>query len=98
MIRKPVVVTSELGIHARPSSLLAQTAAAFRSSFKIIQGDKVVDGKSILGVMSLAAQCGSSLILEADGPDEQELIDIITRHFENKFADAYKKSQVVGLL
>lgn len=68
MIRKTIAVTSELGIHARPSSLLAQTAAAFRSEFRIIQGDRVVDGKSILGIMSLAAECGAVLTLEADGP------------------------------
>jgi phosphocarrier protein len=96
MIRQPVVVTSELGIHARPSSLIAQTAMGFRSQFNIIQGDKTVDGKSILGVMSLAAEFGASLTLEADGPDEKQLIEAMLRHFANKFADAYKKGPIIS--
>lgn len=92
MIRRSIVVSSELGIHARPSSLLAQTASSFRSHLLIIQGDRTVDGKSILGIMSLAAEFGSELILEADGPDEEQVIEAIVRHFDNKFAEAYKKN------
>lgn len=80
-----VTVTNKLGLHARPSALLVRAATKFRSDFFIEKDGTKVNGKSIMGVMMLAAECGSQLQLIADGVDEeyllQELADLINSGF-----------------
>lgn len=69
-----VTVTNKLGLHARPSALLVRAATKFRSDFFIEKDGMKVNGKSIMGVMMLAAECGSRLELIADGVDEEYLL------------------------
>jgi len=80
-----VTVTNKLGLHARPSALLVRAATKFRSDFFIEKDGMKVNGKSIMGVMMLAAECGSNLELIADGVDEDylltELSDLIKSGF-----------------
>jgi phosphocarrier protein len=80
-----VTVTNKLGLHARPSALLVRAATKFRSDFFIEKDGMKVNGKSIMGVMMLAAECGSNLELVADGVDEDylltELSDLIKSGF-----------------
>ncbi len=80
-----VTVTNKLGLHARPSSLLVRAATKFRSEFFIEKDGMKVNGKSIMGVMMLAAECGSKLDLIADGIDEdyllEELVELINSGF-----------------
>lgn len=80
-----VTVTNKLGLHARPSALLVRAATKFRSDFFIEKDGMKVNGKSIMGVMMLAAECGSILELVADGVDEDylltELSDLIKSGF-----------------
>ncbi|MDD2229779.1 MAG: HPr family phosphocarrier protein [Candidatus Cloacimonetes bacterium] len=80
-----VIVTNKLGLHARPSALLVRAATKFRSDFFIEKDGTKVNGKSIMGVMMLAAECGSHLQLIADGVDEDyllaELADLISGGF-----------------
>lgn len=74
MISRTVTVPNRLGIHARPAALLVKTAAEFASDIEIVFGGDRVNAKSIMGVMTLAAGKGSDLVLEADGPDEEEAV------------------------
>jgi phosphocarrier protein len=82
-----ITVQNKLGLHARPSSLLIKTAQNFRSEFKIVKEDMEVNGKSIMGVMMLAAECGSELELIADGADEEFMLDELVKLFESKFGE-----------
>jgi phosphocarrier protein len=77
MLRKTVKVLNKLGLHARPSALLVKAATKYRSEFFIEKDGMKVNGKSIMGVMMLAAECGSRLDLIADGVDEAYLLEEI---------------------
>lgn len=85
MKRKKVKVLNEAGLHARPSSVLVKAASGFKSDFSIEMYGYQVNGKSILGLMTLAAEEGAEMELILDGPDEEEAMETITRLFENKF-------------
>ncbi|MDP8269049.1 MAG: HPr family phosphocarrier protein [Candidatus Tenebribacter davisii] len=87
MIRKKIKIVNKLGMHARPATLIVKTATKFRSEFKIIKSDMEINGKSIMGVMTLAAEFGSELELVADGVDEKFLIKEITELFAAKFGE-----------
>ncbi len=85
MIQRTVTVRNEAGLHARPSSALVREAAKFESEFTIEFMGYHVNGKSILGIMTLAAECGAQLTLILDGPDEKQAADHLQALFENKF-------------
>ena len=87
MIRKTIVIENKLGMHARPATMIVKIASKFRSEFRIIKGDMEINGKSIMGVMTLAAEYGSELDLVADGVDEEYLIQEITELFASKFGE-----------
>jgi len=87
MLKKTIKVINKLGLHARPSSLLVKTAIKFRSDLKIIKDDMEVNGKSIMGVMMLAAECGSELTIILDGVDEEEAFQQIESLFASKFEE-----------
>ena len=87
MRRKTVTVTNRLGLHARPSALLVRAATKFRSDFFIEKDGMKVNGKSIMGVMMLAAENGSHLELIADGVDEEYLMTEITELIESVFGE-----------
>ena len=63
-------IVNRLGLHARPSAALTQAATRFKSDVFLTKGSRRVNGKSIMGVMMLAAARGATLTVEADGPDE----------------------------
>jgi len=85
MVSAKVKVRNESGLHARPSSELVKAASKFKSEFFIKMYGYKVNGKSILGVMTLAAECGAEMELILDGPDEDLALETITRLFKNKF-------------
>jgi phosphocarrier protein len=85
MIKKTVKVINPSGLHTRPSALLVQLASEFESEFHIHMYGYTVNGKSILGVMTLAADEGSEMELEFDGPDEEEAMRRVVKLFENGF-------------
>lgn len=85
MIRNTVTVLNESGLHARPSAELVKLASKFKSDFYIYSHGYRVNGKSILGVMTLAAEHGAKLELEFDGPDEEKAMEAITTLIANKF-------------
>ena len=88
MLRKTVEITNKLGMHARPATMIVKTATRFRSEFKIIKDNMEINGKSIMGVMTLAAECGSRLELVVDGVDEEHLLREISELFISKFGEA----------
>jgi phosphocarrier protein HPr len=80
------VVPNELGLHARPAALFVQLATRFASEIYLSKNGVEVNGKSIMGVMMLAAECGSTLEVRAEGVDEEravaELVALIQRGFD----------------
>lgn len=86
MIEREVELVNRLGLHARAAAKLVHLAGRFRCDVKLIKDGEMVDGKSILGLLMLAAAQGEHLHLRCDGADEQEamaaLEDLIARRFE----------------
>ena len=87
MIKRPITITNKLGLHARASAKLTQTASKFESSVFIARNGRRVNAKSIMGVMMLAAGIGSTVELETDGPDEDAAIGAIEALFNDKFGE-----------
>lgn len=85
MISRDIEIKNKLGLHARAAAKLVHAAARFKSDIKIRKGDEEVDGKSILGILLLAAGKGSVVTIKADGEDEQAAIDAIEKLIDAKF-------------
>jgi phosphotransferase system HPr (HPr) family protein len=83
---REVIVNLENGLHMSPSARIVQTAQAYSCSVTIRKGDKTVDGKSMLDVLTLAAEKGTTLVLEANGDSAQEAIDALDQLFKTNFA------------
>ena len=88
MIERTVTIQNKNGLHARPAAEIEKTAAKFKSEITLIREDLEVNGKSIMGVMMLAAEYGSQLLLRADGPDEHEAVGAIATLIESKFGES----------
>ena len=88
MIEKEVTIKNRAGLHTRPAATLVKSAAKFQSEFYIIKDGMEINGKSIIGVMTLAAEQGSSLLLRFEGTDEQEAAQEIVGLFERGFDEA----------
>lgn len=80
-----VEVKNSLGVHARPSSLIVQTALKYSSTITLIKDGAVADAKSIMSVMMLAATCGSKVAIQAKGEDEEAAAGAVALLFEQKF-------------
>ncbi len=87
MLEIKLTIKIKLGLHARPSALLAKTAGLFRSAITLTCGKRTVDAKSILGLMTMAFPCGTELTLSVDGPDEKAAAQSISELFENRFGE-----------
>lgn len=85
MIEIEVTVKNSLGIHARPAAMIVRTAGNYQSKIMLSKDDMEVNGKSIMGVMILAAEKGSILNIKANGPDEKEAVLAIKQLFDSKF-------------
>jgi phosphocarrier protein HPr len=85
--RATVTLLNHNGLHARPAHMLVQTANAYVSCLKIEREGVVVDGKSIMGVMMLAAEAGATLELESKGPDCEEQIRAVCNLVEARFGE-----------
>ncbi len=82
-----VQIVNKLGLHARPAAEIVKTAARFASNIMLIRDDLEVAGKSIMGVMMLAAEFGSTITLRADGPDEDQALEALAALVANKFGE-----------
>jgi phosphocarrier protein len=87
MIKQKVEILNDTGLHARPAATLVKVAEQFASDFFIYRYGYRVNGKSILGVMTLAAEQGAELELELDGPDETEALNAIVSLFKSEFEE-----------
>ncbi|MEQ9266213.1 MAG: HPr family phosphocarrier protein [Balneolaceae bacterium] len=85
MIKKNITILNSSGLHARPSAALVKLASKFKSDFYIHMYGYRVNGKSILGVMTLAAEEGAELVFEVEGIDEKEAMEAISELVGNKF-------------
>lgn len=87
MVEKKVVVKNRAGIHARPAAIIAQAANKFECEISFVQEDSVVNAKSIMGVITMAAAYNTILVLRTEGSDEQDAADTILELFDSKFEE-----------
>ncbi|MDO4642070.1 MAG: HPr family phosphocarrier protein [Neisseria sp.] len=87
MIKQNVEIINKLGLHARASSKFTQTAANFKSEIWVSRDNRRVNGKSIMGLMMLAAAKGTTIELETDGPDEQAAMQALTDLINDYFGE-----------
>ena len=80
-----LLIRNQLGLHARACALFVKTASKFKSEVMVARDDLQVNGKSIMGVMMLAAEEGSTIVVSADGPDESEAIAALRELVDGKF-------------
>lgn len=85
MNERNIEIKNKLGLHARAAAKLVHTAARFKCDIKIRKGDEEVDGKSILGILLLAAGRGSVITVRANGDDENDAMDAIQELIDRKF-------------
>ena len=87
MVERTVQIVNKQGLHARPAAEIVKIASKFASDITIARDDLEVNGKSIMGVMMLAAECGASIVLRATGEDAEQAIDAIATLIANKFGE-----------
>lgn len=87
MIERTVTIKNRTGLHTRPAATLVKTAARFEAEFYIKKDSFEINGKSIIGVMTLAAEQGSTLQLSFAGADETEMADAVTQLFDEGFGE-----------
>jgi phosphocarrier protein len=87
MLRQKITIINKLGLHARAAAKFVSCTSAFSSSIKVGHDGKMIDGKSIMSIMMLAAGKGTELVLEIDGKDEDEALAAITALIENRFEE-----------
>lgn len=85
MLTRMVTIRNRAGLHTRPAAAIVKTAARFQSEFTILKDEFEINGKSIIGVMTLAAEQGSTLELRFDGPDEEQAAEAVVDLFERGF-------------
>jgi phosphocarrier protein HPr len=85
MIEKEITIVNKAGMHTRPASTIVKIAAKYKSEFFLSKDGFEVNGKSIIGVMTLAAEQGSKLMLKFDGKDEEQLAKEMVDFFERGF-------------
>ena len=87
MLQQGIEIINKLGLHARASAKLTQTAGQFQSEIWIARNERRVNAKSIMGVMMLAANKGSTISLEIDGPDENEAMQALSALIADRFGE-----------
>ncbi len=88
MERKTVTIVNKLGLHARAAAKLVSLSSRYASELKLIKDDKSVNGKSIMGVMMLAASRGTQLELTAEGEDAKQMIADVSALIADRFGEA----------
>lgn len=87
MQKRQLTINNKDGLHARPAALFVKTANRYKSELEIQTKDKIANGKSIIGIMSLGAFYGEEITLTADGPDERELLEAMEKLINNNFQE-----------
>ena len=87
MLTREVTIRNRAGVHTRPASMIVREASRFKADFYIRKDGYEINGKSIIGVMTLAAEQGATLELLFDGPDEAEAADALADLFARGFGE-----------
>lgn len=87
MIKSNLTISNKLGLHARASAKLTKLAGSFKCEVYMSRNGRRVNAKSIMGVMMLAAGKGAKVLLEADGPDEQQCVTALAGLINDKFGE-----------
>ncbi|MDR1025590.1 MAG: HPr family phosphocarrier protein [Treponema sp.] len=87
MVEQRVTIQNRAGIHARPSAMLVQTAKDFQSNIYLEKGNDRINGKSIMGILTLGASFGTELKVIAEGEDEQKALEAMVGLFNRKFEE-----------
>jgi len=87
MIEREITVRNRAGLHTRPASMLVRTASQFKSDVFLRRDNYEINGKSVIGVMTLAAEQGATLELVVEGEDEEDAADAIAELFEDGFGE-----------
>jgi phosphotransferase system HPr (HPr) family protein len=91
-LTRTVVVANPNGLHMRPASLIAKLANQYESRIELVRGNERVDGKSMLEIVTLVAEHGTNLMIEASGPDAEAAVDSLAELFASKFADVEEET------
>lgn len=86
--RRTVTIVNRLGLHARAAAKLVTLASEFESEIHLVRGARQVNGKSIMGVMMLAAEQGATLRIRAEGPDAEAAVDALARLVADGFGES----------
>ena len=84
---RTVTVVNQLGLHARAAAKFVHTAARFESHIRVARGSRTMDGKSIMGILLLAAARGTTLTISADGADEREAVEALAQLVASGFGE-----------
>lgn len=87
MVEHKVTIKNRAGIHARPSAMLVQAAKDFKSNIYLEKGTDRINGKSIMGILTLGASYGTEITVIAEGEDEQTALEAMVRLFDLKFEE-----------
>lgn len=82
-----VAIPNRLGLHARAAAKFVHVATRFKSHVRVARDNRVIDGKSIMGILLLAAPCGASITISAEGPDERDAIAELCKLVEGGFGE-----------
>ncbi len=88
MAERSVQIVNKHGLHARPAAEMVKAASRFTSDITISREDLEVNGKSIMGVMMLAAEFGASIVVRATGPDAEAALDALTALVASRFGES----------
>jgi phosphocarrier protein len=88
MVERELQILNKNGLHARPAAEIVKTAAKYKAEITISRDELEVNGKSIMGVMMLAAEQGSTLRVKADGPDAEQAVNAIADLVAGKFGES----------
>jgi phosphocarrier protein len=89
MIERLVTIANKNGLHARPAAEIVKLAARFTSDITLVRDDLEVNGKSIMGVMMLAAEFGAALLIRADGADAEQAVSALAALIEGRFGESH---------
>jgi phosphocarrier protein len=87
MVEQIVTIQNRAGIHARPSAMLVQTAKDFNANIYLEKGNDRINGKSIMGILTLGASYGTEIKVIAEGEDEQAALEAMVKLFDKKFEE-----------
>jgi phosphocarrier protein len=87
VIERQATIVNQEGLHARPAARIVRLASTFESEIELVKDGLDVNGKSIMGVMMLAAECGSSIIIRATGPDAEQAVEALAELVASGFGE-----------